>query len=356
MKFKTGCALAVLTLMCFQSSHGGILKKWFSKDGANVLEQDKKEEADNNTSSDSKENNISQENQENNNAGTSSETEKTTSETKPEEKVAEVPATPVKSGDSNPIIAKVGNKSIRLNEITEIIKELPPELLQRLPADKLYPVMRKQLVDNMLLLDHAARVGIEKRPEFIQQLEQAKKQLLLRFVLMMEIAPILQNKARLDSEYTAYLVGFKKDKEYSIHFALFKEKKEAEAMIEALKKGGEFTKLMAEKTIASTAGLGTEDKFIPVHLMPEFMQNALKELKKNEYSKTPVETKDGYYVFKVVSIRDSKPLPRDKADNVLQERIMRGETQKLMDRLYKQTNVKLFKEDGSPDTAASPAA
>lgn len=354
MKFKTGCALAVLTLMCFQSSHGGILKKWFSKDDANVLEQDKKEEADN-TSSDSKEN-ASQESQENNDAGTSSEAGKTTDETKPEEKAAEVPATPVKSGDSNPVIAKIGNATIRLNEITELIKELPPELLQRLPADKLFPVMRKQLVDNKLLLDHATRVGIEKRPEFMQQLEQAKKQLLLRFVLMMEIAPTLQNKARLDSEYTAYLVGFKKDKEYSIHFALFKEKKEAEAMIEALKKGGEFTKLMTEKTIASTAGLGTEDKFIPMHLMPEFMQNALKELKKNEYSKAPIETKDGYYVFKVVSVRDSKPLARDKADSVLQERIMRGETQKLMDRLYKQANVKLFKEDGTPDTAVSPAA
>lgn len=365
MKFKTGCALAVLTLMCFQSSHGGVMKKMFSKGDA------KENESTENNQLDVKENATpeSQENKENKNTGdegntveaekpASTEAESTSAdETKPAEQNAssEPSSTSAKSTDSNPIIAKVGNKSIRLNEVVELMKEIPPELLQKMPTDKLFPVIRKQLVDNMLLLDHAYKMGIDKKPEFTQQLEMLKKQLLYRFALQINVMPARQNEARLKSEYTAYLMEFKKQKEYSLHFAAFKDKKDAENMITALNKGGDFTKLMTEKSISSTAGIDITDRFIPFNAMPEFLQKAVKDMKKGEYSKAPAEAPDGYYVFKIVSVRDSEPLAFEKAKPFLEERVVRAETMKLLNRLYKQSNVKLFKEDGTPDST-DPAA
>lgn len=362
MKLKTGCALAVLALMCFQSTHGGVAKKMFSKEDA------KENESTESNHLEVKENATpeSQENTSTENEGKAPEVEQPAStesesasadEAKPAEQNAssEPSSTPAKSTDSNPIIAKVGNKSIRLNEVMELMKEIPPELLQKMPTDKLFPVIRKQLVDNMLLLDHAYKMGIEKRPEFIQQLDLLKKQLLYRFALQINVMPARQNEARLKSEYTAYLVEFKKQKEYSLHFAAFKEKKDAEGMIEALNKGGEFTKLMTEKSISSTAGIDITDRFIPFNAMPEFLQKSIKDMKKGDYSKTPIEAPDGYYVLKVVSVRDSEPLSFEKAKPYLEERVVRAETMKLLNRLYKQSSVKLFKEDGSPDST-DPAA
>ncbi len=332
MKFKIGCASAVLMFLCFDATWGGALKKNFVKNKAPSVEQNEgiksSEEA--------------------------PKTEEVTASARQDvpavkEEKAQGQESPKEKIKGNPVIYRIGNKEIHRNEILEEIKTLPPALLQQAPSDKVFDLVKRQKLMVYLVVEQAKKAGMDREKKFLEQIEKIKERVLFENYLMKEVGPKASNETALDQQYKKYLIEFKSEKEVKLSTIALSTEKEAKEVIDALKKGAPFDKLQKEK------GLGSSEKgnqYVPVAAMPEEFKKKFKSIAKNEVADEPVKIMDAYHVLKISDMRDSKPGKPEEVKPILSRMILKEEVDKLMDRLEKQYNVQKFNEDGTPEVAA----
>lgn len=334
MKFKLGCASAVLMFLCCDLTWGGALKNAFSKDKAVVETQSKDAEKGRpQIESSTAGSNVSSSEQGTQAASVQSQQKEASKEIK-----------------GNPVIYRIGNKEIRRDEILADIKSLPAQLVEQTPADKLFNLMKRQRLMNYLVIEQAKKAGMDKEKGYIQQIEKLKERVLFESYLVKELEPKASNETVLQQRYKDYLVEFKSGKEMKISTIALNTEKEAKEIINALGKGAPFDKLQKEKGLASSEN---SDRYIPVSRIPEDLKNKFKAVAKNEVSKEPVKIADTYHVIKIVDVRDSKPGTFEELKPVLSQLILRDEMEKLIVKLESQYKVQKFNEDGTPEKADS---
>lgn len=345
MKIKTGCALAVLAFLCFDVVNCGALKKHFTKDPSADIE----------TKADSNEQKSANNEAAKDNAAADEKAPATDAkDVAPAE--ATVPAEKKKIvGD--PVVAKInGKKEFRRSQILEDMKNVPPQLIQGIPPEKLFNMLRDQKVSTYLMIEQAKKAGLDRSKEFLDRVEQIKEDLLGRMFLMKELAPKAGNEAALKARYAKYVVEFKKDKEYSLRHIAVKTEDEAKTVLASLAKGEDFAKLAKEKSFAPSKEKDGDEGYIPSNAMPDIVKKPITSLKKGEYNKEAIKTDNGFHIFKVEDVRDSSPLKYEEAKNMLNQVIFQEEMVKLMERLMKQAKVEKFNEDGTPATETPVAA
>ena len=332
MKFKLGCASAVLMFLCFDATWGGALKKHFTKNKAPDIEQNESVKSD----KDSPKAEDATAKQD----SSAAKDDKTKKQEAPKEK---------KEIKGNPVIYRIGKKEIHRDEILEDIKSLPPALLQQASSDKVFDLMKRQKLMVYLVVEQAKKAGMDREKKFLDQIEKIKERVLFENYLLKEIGPKASDEKALDDKYKKYLLEFKSEKEIKISTIALSTEKEAKEVIEALKKGAPFDKLQKEK------GLGVSEKgeqYMPVAAIPEDFKKRFKSITKNEISSEPVKLMEAYHVLKIVDMRDSKPGKPEEVKPILSRVILKEEVDKLIERLEKQYNVQKFNEDGTPEVAA----
>ena len=334
MKFKLGCASAVLMFLCFDMTWGGALKKHFVKDKTVDMEQSDGIKSD--KESPEKKGTAASVNQ---NVPAAKE-EKTQKQESPKEK---------KEIKGNPVIYRIGNKEIHRDEILEDVKSLPPALLQQVSSDKVFDLVKRQKLMVYLVVEQAKKAGMDRERKFLEQIEKTKERALFENYLMKELGPKASNEKALDDQYKKYLLEFKSEKEIKLATIALSTEKEAKEIIEALGKGAPFDKLQKEKGLGSSE---KGDQYVPVAVIPEEFRKKFKSISKNEIATEPVKIMDTYHVLKISDIRDSKPGKPEEVKPVLSRMILKEEADKLMNRLEKQYNVQKFNEDGTPEVEA----
>ena len=104
-------------------------------------------------------------------------------------------------------------------------------------------------------------------------------------------------------------IGNQKLSEYKVNHILLKTEEEAKATIAELDAGAKFMDLAKSKSTGPSASQGGELGWLnPAQLntMPGFAQ-ALSEMKKGSYSKSPVQTQYGWHVIQLEDKRDLEP-------------------------------------------------
>ncbi len=331
MKFKLGCASAVLMFLCCDLTWGGALKNSFTKDKTAVETQNK--EAAEKSEERPQISNVSSE-QNKQRAGAQVQTQQKEA---PKEK---------KEIKGNPVIYRIGKKEIRRDEILADIKTLPAQLVQQTPADKLFDIMKRQKLMTYLVIEQAKKAGMDKEKKYIDQVEKLKERVLFESYLIKELEPKASNETTLRQQYNKYVVEFKSGKEIKISTIALSTEKEAKEIITALGKGAPFDKLQKEKGLASSEN---GDRYIPVSRMPDDLKNKFKTVAKNEVTKEPIKIADTYHVIKITDMRDSKPGTFEELKPMLSQLILRDEMDKLILKLENQYKVQRFNEDGTPE-------
>lgn len=162
------------------------------------------------------------------------------------------------------------------------------------------------LIGMELLRQQAVAAGVHQDPKVAEEINrQATNALVSAYVRkMMENEPVTD--ADLQKEYDARM-GELPDKEYKARHILSKTEEEANANIEALKKGADFAELAKEKSTepgASERG-GDLGWATPETFVPEFSQ-AMTSLKPGEFSQQPVQTQFGWHVILLEDIREAE--------------------------------------------------
>ncbi|POA99905.1 hypothetical protein C2134_03960 [Chromobacterium sinusclupearum] len=167
--------------------------------------------------------------------------------------------------------------------------------------------LKNSLISRQVILQEAARRGLDKQPEFVKRLDEARSEL-LRDALFADIAnkasiSDADIKARYDQEVAKY-AGTKELHAYQITLS---SQADAQKLIAQLKKGGKFEELAKTRSIDPNAKqTGGDMGWGNLSRMEPKLAEALKAIPKGQVSAQPFQSQLGWHVFKVADIRDAQ--------------------------------------------------
>ena len=189
--------------------------------------------------------------------------------------------------------------------------------------------IREDLINIELLAQEAAKLGLNKDTDVIQQIELAKQQVLAGAYVQdyTKKHPIGEDQLKQEYDQLKAKMG---NKEYNARHILVETEAEAKDIIAQLGKKTKFEKLAAKsKDAGSAAQGGSLGWTIPGNFVPEFA-NALLNLKKGEYTKQPVQSQFGWHVIKLEDMRDLKVPQFEEVKPQLQQRLQQQSIQKAI--------------------------
>lgn len=195
------------------------------------------------------------------------------------------------------------------------------------------PELRKNIRENLikreLMSQEAAKLGLDKTPEVVQEVELAKQSVLVNAYLMDYVKKNPISDELLKQEYEARKVKLGA-KEFNVRHILLETEDEAKAVIAQLDKKVKFEKLVSKsKDTGSATQGGSLGWAVPSNFVPPFA-SALQTLKKGEYTKLPVQTQYGWHVIKVEDERALKVPPFEEVKPQLQQRLQQQTIQKAI--------------------------
>ena len=153
---------------------------------------------------------------------------------------------------------------------------------------------------------------MQSSPEFKQQIELARQQLLIAALVDDQARRTPISDAEAKAEYDK-LKSANSGTEYRARHILVEKEDEAKSLIKQINGGAKFEDLAKKnsKDPGSGANGGDLDFATPGSYVPEFSQ-AMVELKKGEMTDTPVKSQFGWHIIKLEDTREAQFPPFDE--------------------------------------------
>ncbi|MBP3688317.1 MAG: peptidylprolyl isomerase [Alphaproteobacteria bacterium] len=242
------------------------------------------------------------------------------------------------SGDKG-VAAKVNGEVIYINDLKQSYAD-HPQIKDRVPFEEFYAKTLDVFVNSKLVYQAAQKAKIEESPEYQRQLVTAKEDLARKLYLEKEVENRV-NEDAVKKLYNDYTSKFESQKEVKAKHILVDSEATAKEVINKLKKGEDFVKLAQEYSKDQVdLGYFTKDMMVP-----EF-SNAAFNMKKGEYSKTPVKTEFGYHVILVEDARASKPLELKEVEPQLKNMVTQQVIAQIFEDLRDNAKVERYSLEG----------
>src|SRR3990167_840563 len=196
-------------------------------------------------------------------------------------------------------------------------------------SPELRKAIREDMINLEVLVQEAARLGLDNNPDVVQQVELTRQQVLAGAFVQdyAKSHPVSEDQLKQEYDKLKAKLG---SKEYNARHILVESEEDAKDIIAQLGKKGKFEKLAEKsKDTGSAAQGGSLGWNVPGNFVPEFA-NAMLNLKKGEYTKEPVKSQFGWHVIKVDDIRDMKVPSFEEIKPQLQQRFQQQSIQKAI--------------------------
>lgn len=198
--------------------------------------------------------------------------------------------------------------------------------------------IREDMINMEVMAQEAVKLGLDKNPETVQQIDLAKQSVLVS-AFVQDYAknhPVTEDQLKQEYEKLKAKLG---DKEYNARHILVGTEADAKDIIAQLGKKAKFEKLAAKSMDAGSAERGGALGWaVPNNFVPPFA-NALLGLKKGEYTKEPVQSQFGWHVIKVDDVRPLKVPSYEEIKPQLQQRLQQQSIKKAVDDLRAKAKV-----------------
>jgi len=269
------------------------------------------------------------------------------------------------------VVAEVNGETITTANFSHEVKNLP-EYLKSMTET---PQGRKEMLDTMvireLILQQAAKDGLDKGPEIEEKLQDMKKRLIVEAFLKKKVEADSQvSDAELTKFYEQNKEKFKTGEQLKASHILVKTEKEAKDILSQLKAGASFEELAKKSSVDSSAAKGGDlGWFGKGSMVPAFEKAAL-GLKEGQVSDV-VKSDFGYHIIKLTGKRPAGVRPFDEVKDQIKAAIMPSKQQeifqKIKDELKKSAKITIKEdvlnamggkkdEDKKPADSAKPAA
>ena len=196
-------------------------------------------------------------------------------------------------------------------------------------SPELRKAIREDLINREVMVQDATKSGLEKDSNVAQQIEIAKQTVLVNAFIQDYLKKNPVSEEQLKSAYET-LKAKLGDKEYNARHILVATEGEAKDIIAKLDKKGKFEQLAKQSMDSGSAENGGSLGWaVPKNFVEPFA-NALLNLKKGEYTKTPVQTQFGWHVIKLDDVRALKVPTYNELKPQLQQRLQQTAIQKAV--------------------------
>jgi peptidyl-prolyl cis-trans isomerase C len=246
------------------------------------------------------------------------------------------------------VLAEVNSGSITTSDFERELKNLP----EYLKAMAETPQGRKEMLDTMvireLILQQAAKDGLDKGPEIEEKLQDLKKRLVVESFLKKKV----ETESKVSDEdmkkfYEQNKDKFKSGDQIKASHILVKTEKEAKDIQTQLKAGGNFEELAKKNsTDASAAKGGDLGWFGKGSMVPVFEKAAL-ALKEGQVSDI-VKSDFGFHIIKLTGKRAAGIRPFEEVKDQIKGAIMPTKQQEVFQKIkeeLKKTAKISVKED-----------
>jgi peptidyl-prolyl cis-trans isomerase C len=245
---------------------------------------------------------------------------------------AAAPAATDKTATATPPVAIVDGTPISREAYDDYLKSLlRGKPLTDVTADEKNQVL-DQMINMQLIAAQAEKDGLEKDPEVATRIA------LLRTQILADAAAQKYVKANEPSDqelHAAYDAATDKTEYHASHI-LVPTKEKADQLIKKIKGGAKFEDVAkTESTDNSKTNGGDLGWFTTARMVKPF-GDAVKGLKKGEFTTDPVQTQYGWHIIKLADTRDA---PFDQLKAQLTNTLMQKKFQEYIENLKKSAKI-----------------
>jgi peptidyl-prolyl cis-trans isomerase C len=168
--------------------------------------------------------------------------------------------------------------------------------------------LKDEIIMREILSQEATARGFAASASYKDQVELARQTILIRELLADQQKKISISDADIKAEYDKFSAA--NAKEFRASHILVDKEDEAKAILESLKKGGNFAEIAKKQSKDSGSGEkgGDLDWATASSYVPEF-SNAMAKLTKGQTTETPVKSQFGYHIIRLDDVREAE-LPK----------------------------------------------
>ncbi|MBW2036481.1 MAG: peptidyl-prolyl cis-trans isomerase [Deltaproteobacteria bacterium] len=243
------------------------------------------------------------------------------------------------------VVARIGKRDITQNEIDKAIAALPEWMRKRLEKRSQRLEFIRNYVATEVLYEKAKRLGIDKKAEIREALENTKKQLMVQHYLNKEIEQKLKCDPRdIENYYEANNDKYTEPARIKVRYVEFKEDSETEEALKELKETrGTEVKGWIRRGQSYISGIGEAKAAIEKLFLKE----------KGEYS-DPLKIKDRFYIFSIEDKQPDRVKTFDEVRNQVEYEYRMQKKRSITDSLLKaaleEQEVEIFYKSGGDES------
>ncbi len=262
------------------------------------------------------------------------------------------------------VVAKVGDRTITVGDITEQINKLSPYIRRRWAA----PEKRKEFLDNLirmeLLAQEAEREGLGKNnPEVDRVVDQVMIRLMIQNDLEKELIPTSIDEETLKAEYEKEKDKYLRPAQIRASHIVVKTKAEAEKVLAALKEHPTDSRVFrdavsahsideASKTQGGDLGYFSEtgERSGDEAAVDKAVAAAAWKLEKvGDMTPEPVQSGAGFEIIKLTNKRAKLERSFESVKRMIENRLLREKRREAMDKfvaeLKSKAKIKIYEDN-----------
>jgi peptidyl-prolyl cis-trans isomerase C len=241
------------------------------------------------------------------------------------------------------ILAKVGERVITQGDLDELLKRYEP-----LRKGNPYSLDEKKnylnsLIKNAIIGMEAEREKLNEKREFQSKLKMYRNELLVNEYVTTKIVPFISVTDEEVNEIIKKNPNLVPRGTFTLKEILVKSEKEAEEIYQELKKGADFSKIAAEKSIAQSKTNGGLIGTISKGQLPPDLEAVVSNLKEGEFSK-PIKTDEGFQIFYLVSRKEIGPEQAKILEGKIRDKLIQMERNKKIEAMIEKKAEELKKQ------------
>jgi peptidyl-prolyl cis-trans isomerase C len=251
-------------------------------------------------------------------------------------------AAPALAADKNTVVAVVNGTELRMSQMADFARQLPPSVGQ--PP---YEALLEVVINNQLVLEQAKKEKLDADPEVKAALKQAESSLMRQAWIARKMRTAVSEEA-VRARYDLLAKDFVPAEEVHARHILVETEEAAKGVIADLNKGVDFADLARTKSKDPSGAQNGGDLgyFAQKDMVPEFAAAAF-AMQPGQVSKTPVKTQFGWHVIKVEDRRMSSLPTFEQAKNPISQQLAEAAAQQTVTELREKAKIKRFGPDGA---------
>jgi len=259
---------------------------------------------------------------------------------------------------SGPVLAEVGSATITVDSFKKELDNLPPYLKPMTETAEGKKEMLETMIIRELILQEAAKSGVENSPAVKEKLEDLKKRLVVEAYLKQKV----EEQAKVGDDelkkfYESNKDKFKTGDQVKASHILVKEEKQAKDILSQLKGGASFEELAKKNSTDGSAAKGGDlGWFGKGSMIPEFEKVAF-AMKEGETSGV-VKTKFGFHIIKLTGKRAAGSRSFEEVKDQIKAAVLPNKQQEIFQKIkddLKKNGKYSIKEDVLKGLGGAPA-